>query len=105
MSFFMQKRRLPVCQCTSLKKCFDFDLETGAVLFAFTCMIDLIIALEYNGFISSFMSEYLKMGEPYLHSPWGSAISLFDGIGFYFMYLAFIFQMSNGFVLNQFLTF
>jgi hypothetical protein len=75
--------------------------NTGFVLFAFTGMIDLIIALEYHGFISGFMSEYLKMGEPYLHSPWGSAASLFDGIGFYFMYLLLIYQLSNGYDISQ----
>ncbi|ODM92979.1 Transmembrane 6 superfamily member 1, partial [Orchesella cincta] len=68
----------------------------GAVLFAFTAVIDLIITLEFNGVIRNFMSEYLKLGEPYLASSWGSAIALFDGIGFYFMYLGLVHLISNG---------
>jgi hypothetical protein len=68
----------------------------GVTLFAFTCMIDLIISLEFNGVIANFMSEYLKFGEPYLHCPWGNAIALFDGTGFYFMYLALAFLLANG---------
>lgn len=65
-------------------------------LFAFTCTIDTIISLEFNGFIAKFMSEYLKFGEPYLHSPSGNAITLFDGVGFYIMYLALAFLIANG---------
>jgi len=65
-------------------------------LFAFTSVIDLIISLEFKGYISGFMSEYLEIGEPYLCSPWGSAIALFDGLFLYTMYLILIHLISNG---------
>jgi len=65
-------------------------------LFAFTAVIDLIITLEFNGLITHFMTEYLNLGEPYLSCPFGSAIALFDGIGFYPMYLVMIYLITNG---------
>lgn len=68
------------------------------MLFTFTAMIDTIIAVEFNAFISGFMTQYLALGEPYLHSPWGCAITLFDGVGLFAMYLALIHLMSNGWV-------
>lgn len=64
-------------------------------MFAFTGIIDLIIALELKGFIGGFMSLYLSIGEPYLSSPWGYAIVLFDGSFFYAMYLILIHNISN----------
>ncbi|KAJ6645933.1 Transmembrane 6 superfamily member 1 [Pseudolycoriella hygida] len=64
-------------------------------VFAFTCMIDLIIGLELKGYIGGFMSVYLSIGEPYLSSPWGCAIVLFDGICIYVMYLTLIHLVSN----------
>lgn len=65
------------------------------IVFAFTGIIDLIIALELKGFIGGFMSLYLSIGEPYLSSPWGYAIVLFDGTFFYAMYLILIHNISN----------
>ncbi|KAG4073958.1 hypothetical protein HA402_014163 [Bradysia odoriphaga] len=65
------------------------------IVFAFTAVIDLIIGLELKGWINGFMSLYLSIGEPYLSSPWGCAIVIFDGTFFYVMYLMLIHNMSN----------
>jgi len=59
-------------------------------------MIDLIITLEYHGYIKGFMTVYLAMGEPYLQSPWGNAICAHDGTGFYLLYLFLVYLISNG---------
>lgn len=64
-------------------------------VFAFTSMIDFIIGLEFKGWISGFMSQYLYIGEPYLSSPWGCAIVIFDGIFLYSMYLMMIHRIAN----------
>jgi hypothetical protein len=69
-------------------------------VFAFSSVIDLIINLEFLGLIRGFMSEYLEVGEPYLFSPWGSAICIFDGIGFYPMYHFIVHFYSNGYALE-----
>jgi len=66
------------------------------ILFTFTSMIDLIITLEYHGYIKGFMTVYLAKGEPYLQSPWGNAICAHDGTGFYLLYLFLVYQISNG---------
>lgn len=60
-------------------------------------MCDLIIAIEFKGWIKGFMTEYLQIGEPYLNSPWGYAVTLFDGLCFYSMYLMLIHRISNGY--------
>jgi len=64
-------------------------------LFAFTAVIDASISLEMLGLVDNFMAEYLKLGEPYLLSSWGSAICCFDGTGFYIMYLTIVYQLTN----------
>jgi len=51
--------------------------------------------LEYYGIIDGYMGQYLKLGETYLQSSWGNAITLFDAVGFFFMYLALNFQLAN----------
>ncbi|BFY97690.1 hypothetical protein BsWGS_00730 [Bradybaena similaris] len=53
-------------------------------------MIDLIIGLELDGFISNFMRFYLADGEPYLMTAHGAAINYWDGIIHFVLYLTMI---------------
>lgn len=64
-------------------------------LFAFTSVIDMGIGLELNGYISEFLTEYLKSGEPYLMCPYGGMICYFDGVAMYLMYLVILYSISN----------
>ncbi|BFY97691.1 hypothetical protein BsWGS_00731 [Bradybaena similaris] len=59
-------------------------------VFAWSCMIDLSIGLELDGFISNFMGFYFAEGEPYLMTAHGAAISYWDGIVHFVLYLAMI---------------
>ncbi|XP_054031098.1 transmembrane 6 superfamily member 2 [Dryobates pubescens] len=60
------------------------------VVLSFISIIDLIISLEEDGFISGFVEVYVREGEPYLRTAHGIMICYWDGIVHYGLYLAMI---------------
>ncbi|XP_037530741.1 transmembrane 6 superfamily member 2b [Nematolebias whitei] len=63
--------------------------------FSFTCVIDLISALEYDGIVSGFMEFYQKTGEPYLGTAYGIMMCYWDGIVHFIMYLMMISRITD----------
>ena len=61
---------------------------------AFGGVASLIIGLEGDGIVKGFMSEYMKNGEPYLKTAYGTMVSYWDGIGHYALILMILSAMS-----------
>ncbi|XP_066504353.1 transmembrane 6 superfamily member 2b [Hoplias malabaricus] len=63
--------------------------------FCFTCVIDIVSALEYDGYISGYLEFYQKLGEPYLGSSYAIMMCYWDGVVHFIIYLVLIHRMSN----------
>ncbi|XP_020795792.1 transmembrane 6 superfamily member 2b [Boleophthalmus pectinirostris] len=63
--------------------------------FCFTCVIDLVSALEYDGIISGFMEFYQKTGEPYLGTSYAIMMCYWDGVAHFIMYLMMISRITD----------
>ena len=64
----------------------------------FASAIDMIVSLENEGLLSNYMSFYLKDGEPYLGSPYSTAICYWDATIHYILYWAMLYDLSKGYV-------
>ncbi|CAL8268720.1 unnamed protein product [Arctogadus glacialis] len=64
-------------------------------VFCFTCVIDLISALQQDGVVSGFMEFYEKTGEPYLGSAYAIMMCYWDGIVHFVMYLMMISRITD----------
>ncbi|XP_072220158.1 transmembrane 6 superfamily member 2-like [Leuresthes tenuis] len=64
--------------------------------FSFTCMVGLTNALEQDGFISGFMSFYIKMGEPHLSTAYAVMMSYWEGLVHFILFLTIIHRMFTG---------
>ncbi|XP_059200164.1 transmembrane 6 superfamily member 2 [Centropristis striata] len=64
--------------------------------FSFTCMVGLMNALEQDGFISGFMSFYLRAGEPHLSAAYALMMSYWEGVVHLVLFLTIIHRMFRG---------
>lgn len=64
-------------------------------LFAFTAVVDLLIAVTLQQWIPT-LSFYLMKGEPYLKTPHGAFINLWDGTFHYLLYLVMVHRIAAG---------
>ncbi|EDQ92822.1 uncharacterized protein MONBRDRAFT_30778 [Monosiga brevicollis MX1] len=74
---------------------FQFDVfMLFFALFAFTSMVDLMLALTIDG-RSTVMKWYLDAGESYLNSSYGFAANIFDATAHWLLYMVMIYGLSS----------
>lgn len=65
-------------------------------LWAWSCMVDLVIYLETLDVIHGVMKFYLDHGEPYLGASFGKAANIWDATVHFALYLSMIYHIQNG---------
>lgn len=65
-------------------------------IFAWSCTIDTIGAFEAMNLIDGYFDFYFEKAEPYLGSPFGAWIDLWDGVVHFALYLTIIYKYDNG---------
>ena len=60
----------------------------------FSSMVDVVIALENDGYLGRYLHFYLLQGEPYLKTPHGTSICYWDGSVHFALYM-FIMSRSS----------
>ncbi|KAK6179445.1 hypothetical protein SNE40_011805 [Patella caerulea] len=68
----------------------------ACITFSWSCVIDLLVGLEFDGYVTGFMTTYFKEGEPYLFTVHGALISYWDAFANYSMYLLMIYLFCQG---------
>ncbi|KAK2822306.1 hypothetical protein Q5P01_022371 [Channa striata] len=64
--------------------------------FSFSSTAALTNALEQDGFISGFMSFYVKMGEPHLSTAYAVMMSYWEGVVHFVLFLTIVHRMFRG---------
>ncbi|KAF6040409.1 TM6SF2 [Bugula neritina] len=75
------------------------DLLHMAMLFSpflFASSIDMVLSLENDGLLANYMAFYMKDGEQYLMTPYGTAICYWDGAVHFALYWAMLYSFNNG---------
>ena len=65
-------------------------------LFSWSCMVSTIFYLVTVELASGFAGFYLKVGEPYLNTSFGTLSNLWDGVVHFFLYLRIVYCIDNG---------
>nr|XP_004227050.3 transmembrane 6 superfamily member 1-like [Ciona intestinalis] len=77
------------------EKCKRGGLYYVCCLFTWCTVTDLIFYLEVIGMVDGFIGFYLKNGEPYLDSSFGTVALLWDPLGNLIVYLIIIYRIDN----------